>query len=223
MRSRRWRDGARLDRILRAVRYHGAGQAMRRRIIIVVIFLLAGAVVNVAVAWGCSWFGSLPPVASQPDLEVIRDWPRAVPDDWPSWPTSVLDIASVGNTFTVTCKVSDRRCHLVVHQTGLPLRSIESHVLSTFWPDFQRFEHTHVATWQTGTFVGTLPLRPIWLGFIGNTLFYAGLLCLPFVVRRFVRVRRGLCPKCVYPIGESAVCSECGKALPKRATVIADG
>ncbi len=149
---------------------------MKRRLLIAAIFLLAAAVVNVAVAWGCCWLGSLPPVSSQPDLEVIRDWPRAVPDDWPSWPTSAQDTASVGNTFKVTSKVSDRRYQLVVHQTGLPLRSIESHVLSTFWPDFQRFEHTLVATWQTGTFVGTLPLRPIWPGFAFNTLFYAALL-----------------------------------------------
>ena len=35
----------------------------------------------------------------------------------------------------------------------------------------------------------------------------------PFVLRRFVRVRRGLCPACAYPMGGSGVCSECGKAL----------
>ncbi len=39
----------------------------------------------------------------------------------------------------------------------------------------------------------------------------------PFVLRRFLRVRRGLCPKCAYPIGESLVCTECGGALAKRA------
>ena len=39
----------------------------------------------------------------------------------------------------------------------------------------------------------------------------------PFVLRRFLRVRRGLCPKCAYPMGESSVCTECGKPLAKRA------
>ncbi len=39
----------------------------------------------------------------------------------------------------------------------------------------------------------------------------------PFALRRFLRVRRGLCPKCAYPMGESSVCTECGRALPKRA------
>ncbi len=39
----------------------------------------------------------------------------------------------------------------------------------------------------------------------------------PFALRRFLRVRRGLCPKCAYPMGESSVCTECGCGLPKRA------
>ncbi len=36
-------------------------------------------------------------------------------------------------------------------------------------------------------------------------------------LRRFLRVRRGLCPKCAYPMGESSVCTECGCELAKRA------
>ena len=59
---------------------------------------------------------------------------------------------------------------------------------------------------------------PLWLGFAVNTLFYAAILWLlisvPFVLRRFIRVRRSLCPACAYPMGESAVCSECGRGLP---------
>ena len=63
-----------------------------------------------------------------------------------------------------------------------------------------------------------LPLRPLWPGFAVNTLFYAAVLWLlipgPFVLRRFIRARRGRCPKCAYPMGESAVCSECGNGHP---------
>ena len=65
--------------------------------------------------------------------------------------------------------------------------------------------------------VRVLPLRPFWPGFVVNTIFYAALLWLPFALRRFVRLRRGLCPKCAYPIGESSVCTECGGALAGRA------
>ncbi len=42
-----------------------------------------------------------------------------------------------------------------------------------------------------------------------------------FVVPRFVRrrlcLKRGLCPACAYPVGESALCSECGaEVIPAR-------
>ena len=74
-----------------------------------------------------------------------------------------------------------------------------------------------------GNYDRALPLRPIWPGFAVNTLFYAVVLWLlipgPFVLRRLIRIRRGLCPKCTYPMGESAVCSECGCELPNRARV----
>ena len=57
--------------------------------------------------------------------------------------------------------------------------------------------------------------------FAVRTLFYSALLWLlilgPFTLRRFLRVRRGRCAKCGYPIGESGVCSECGTELPRRA------
>jgi hypothetical protein len=60
----------------------------------------------------------------------------------------------------------------------------------------------------------TLPLRPHWRGFVANTLLYAAAAWLlfhsPRGLRRLVRRRRGLCPTCGYPPGESAVCTECG-------------
>jgi hypothetical protein len=64
----------------------------------------------------------------------------------------------------------------------------------------------------------TLPLRPIWPGFAINTVFYAFVLWLlfaaPFALRRWRRIRRGLCPKCAYDlrgsVGGSQQCPECG-------------
>mgnify|MGYP003578232462 CR=1 FL=1 len=62
-----------------------------------------------------------------------------------------------------------------------------------------------------GIFVNTSPL---WPGFAINTLFYAGILWVmfaaPFALRRRRRIKRGLCPACAYPVGESIVCTECG-------------
>ncbi len=64
---------------------------------------------------------------------------------------------------------------------------------------------------------------PLWLGFAVHTLLYAAILWLLIgslvVLRRCIRVKRGLCPACAYPRGESDVCSECGKAQPRRARV----
>ncbi len=72
-----------------------------------------------------------------------------------------------------------------------------------------------------GEWPSFVPLRPIWRGLAANTLLFAAVLwllvCGPFVLRRFVRVKRGLCPWCAYPMGESPTCTECGKPLPNRA------
>ena len=63
-----------------------------------------------------------------------------------------------------------------------------------------------------------LPTRPIWLGFILNTIFYAAILWLPFVpfkLRRTIRCKRGLCIQCGYDLRgtDHNVCPECGTKL----------
>ena len=64
-----------------------------------------------------------------------------------------------------------------------------------------------------------IPLKPVLNGFAINTLFYAvmlwGLFAAPFALRRWRRIRRGLCPKCAYPVGTSEICTECGASLPR--------
>ena len=66
-----------------------------------------------------------------------------------------------------------------------------------------------------------IPLKPLWPGFAINTVFYAAVLWLllicPGRLRRFLRLRRGLCPACAYPIGTSDVCTECGKPVTPSA------
>ncbi|MCH7895840.1 MAG: hypothetical protein IH782_02905 [candidate division NC10 bacterium] len=68
-----------------------------------------------------------------------------------------------------------------------------------------------------------LPLRPIWLGFVIDTAFFGGILWLatrgPFVLRHVIRRRRGRCPGCGYPVGTSAVCTECAEALAPHVTI----
>jgi hypothetical protein len=62
-----------------------------------------------------------------------------------------------------------------------------------------------------------LPLRPIGTGFAVSTVFWATVLWSialgPTATRRFVRRRRHRCPFCGYPIGESRLCTECGRSV----------
>jgi hypothetical protein len=63
--------------------------------------------------------------------------------------------------------------------------------------------------------------KPIWPGFAINTVFYAAVLWMlfaaPFALRKWRRIRRGLCPKCGYDLRgggtDSATCPECGAAV----------
>jgi hypothetical protein len=68
-----------------------------------------------------------------------------------------------------------------------------------------------------------LPLRPIWPGFVINTLFYATILWVMWFVsrkvKRTLRGRRGVCQACSYPIGTSPVCTECGANLLQSRTL----
>jgi hypothetical protein len=76
---------------------------------------------------------------------------------------------------------------------------------------------------RDGWYVGgwLIPLRPLWPGFAINTVFYAAVLWVlfaaPFALRKWRRIRRGLCPKCGYDLrvraSDSAVCPECGTAV----------
>ncbi len=69
--------------------------------------------------------------------------------------------------------------------------------------------------WPSGPNV-ILPLQPIWVGFVGNTLCYAsawwGLCSTPAPIRRWVRRRRGQCPTCGYDLRGNVAegCPECG-------------
>jgi len=99
--------------------------------------------------------------------------------------------------------------------TGLP--SLESPVwinsFSYARPDENKFSSKHRRM---------IPLRPIWPGFAINTIFYTMILWLPFApfqLRRYRRVKRGLCIKCGYDL-RGAVhekCPECGVELCTRA------
>lgn len=209
---------------------------MKRRLLIVAVFLLAGAVVNVAVAWGCRLAVRGPQrytvAYHASDASTIAWWnenkPEGITDDLAGfssverfgWSRVTLH-GDEGGIFRISpsgqIRISGQMqdVHLALYLTaGLPMRSLHG----------QSWSGTGITIQQSG-FITTgsqdwLPYVPIWPGFAVNSLFYAAVLWLlipgPFVLRRFIRVKRGLCPKCAYPMAESDICSECGKALPNR-------
>ena len=234
---------------------------MKRRRLIIAIFLLLGAVVNVAVAWGLARY-----------FDPVR--PSSLSRSW-----TLREIRSSLSTITVPmsrrrplagwqgkakiehyygghpgdgqywdCATSKRFGTVTLHARAYPHWLPAPFPVASIphWSRLrapQRADHPHAYLFEFATgwpmlamvyrrerFPGGprmpvfemismgLPTEVIWTGFLVNTLLYAALLwlltCGPFVLRRFLRVRRGLCPKCAYPMGESAVCTECGKPLP---------
>lgn len=65
---------------------------------------------------------------------------------------------------------------------------------------------------------GSFAIKPIWTGLVMNTLFFGVVVAIGYSVNRRVikalRLARRLCPSCTYPIGASAICTECGEPIP---------
>jgi hypothetical protein len=108
----------------------------------------------------------------------------------------------------------DRHYDILIVDAGWPARSlhrVQTHVVSRSNIPGRRLPIDDQLQWLR-------TVRPIWPGFAINTVFDAAILWLlfaaPFALRRRWRFKRGLCPKCAYPVGASEVCAECGAPRP---------
>ena len=233
---------------------------MKRVVPTIAVFLLAGLVVSVAVAWGCAVTIDVDSPARSEQRTITVTAPREIwivatqsragakivisrrhrydtevkavsgfsvpPEDLvPSW----SQLQRPPHRF------EDRSCHgvsQVVDSRGWPLRMLWSEPVTTYWCDTTTHQSNPVAggiatslrEWNSlygDVFPRTLPLRPIWSGISVNTVLYAAILWVlsggPFFLRRRLRLRRGLCPSCAYPMGASPTCTECGKTLAQGA------
>ena len=205
---------------------------MKRPLLIIAVCLLLGAMVNVAVAWGCAVWSPLAGVTIR-GCEPGSNWPRPVPEGWPL-PTWWQGRSGVGVDFESIAAVAVRPDHneledvygIAIYKAGWPYHSLGAERRMAFtsmiyeWQQGYEWQGSINLRWLRSHNERPLPLKPIWPGFAINTIFYATLLWLlvrgSVALRRFLRVRRGLCPKCAYPMGESSVCTECGCELPKR-------
>jgi hypothetical protein len=200
---------------------------VRHRLLIIAVFLLAGAVVNVAVAWLC-WLGSdMPRRSSDTTLPIEETW--KIGEDLG------LDINPIFGRYTAVFRCgygvtldmvrfsnpSGRMAAIVSRvQAGWPAHTMRGYTVRV--PNGP-LEYRWAYSVREGK--PAVPLLPTWPGLAVNSAFYAVILWLlmwgAFALRRFVRKKRGLCLECAYPRGESDMCTECGKALPGRRAVTA--
>lgn len=201
-----------------------------------IALLLLGVVINVLVAWGCTIANQnyLSGSEATPTDAEVRWWKQNVP--FGNNHFELLTITKVaGFGVRVDFFGSDEagrntRIQSLVHrQGGFPLMAIE-YVHWTNWglleaagprdddPPPEQVRGVwlmDLSRW--GGQIHDLPLRPIWFGFIADSLLYAavlwGIVAAILLWRNKRRLKRGLCPVCKYPIGSSAVCSECGTAI----------
>jgi hypothetical protein len=205
---------------------------MKRWLLRIFVFLLLGAIVNVAVAWGCALmahpgrlsFGERPVLPAEHDR-----WFSRGPNDCFAQhaPTRVMTATALGSETTIAIAHDelDRSVAQFRHaRAGWPMLAWggESWVCRTMQDRSARglitVGRTYIDDLGKQRSVVFLPYVPLWPGFAINTVFYAAMLWMlfagPFALRRWRRIKRGLCPKCGYDLrGRSAgtdACPECG-------------
>ena len=194
---------------------------MKRWILRILIFLVLGAVINVAVAVWCH----LRPPALPHERQLSPDRAARLLADrvGPSTGESIISGAGfearvlwrLANSRTVV-ESSDPHFLYLGYRAGIPLRSLKGEM----WIGSE-------GPWVTVNLIRNpakpplmshrvLPVGLIWPGFVVNTVFYASIFWLAFrgppVLRRHLRRKRGRCIRCGYDLrGEYAAgCPECG-------------
>lgn len=192
---------------------------MFHRARVIFVFLLLGAIVNVAVAWGLAIAGSgVGNLAASSARKAETDF-WGYPEAWPH----EHDFRYLGFTATELRlpreeKRTDGGWHAAFRiEAGLPLQSLGG-VVRGRSQHGQRKPSQHDAILTVpGDTTWLLPYGVNWPRFVANTLFHAALLGLmifgPLTARATLRRKRRLCVACAYPIGISPVCTECGTAV----------
>ena len=202
------------------------GPMTRRRIITrVIVLLLLGAVINVAVAWGCELWS---PVNSCGPNSMVRvsgkQWWSARFADGYDPELFTWEVSGLGVRGTTYFGGDDWGC--AIRRSGWPLIAMEYAFESC--GEFRVHHGIEVpnAIPRKHNACRYVPTRIVWRGLLPNAAFYAAALWLVFcvgpgLVRRRIRRGRGLCLHCGYDLrgqrpgaeaGASRKCPECGRS-----------
>ncbi len=215
---------------------------MKRWLVRILLCLILGAITTVAVAWGAAAFHDARQGISEYGVSEVNDvlfycWRRdrtaltylsftfaPAPDEngdpQIQLPMNRIVIPSWSHSWKFYSRSEEPHTRTLSEiAAGWPaLGMVGSYSYPTWgglklvfenaieWPT--RFERVYE--------VRLLPLRPIWPGFVIDTLFYAAIWCgviFGFTsAKRLIRAKRGRCPRCGYDLrGALATgCSECG-------------
>ncbi len=202
-----------------------------------VIALVAGVILNVAIAWLVAETGPL----NGKELEVeSKRWPIRVPANWARAPDLSSQSRTIGSTFVYYLGFEDDDhsrpsawlnsgvFSLREQRSGWPFRALTQY--EGFTSGKGRFDVLDLGQIYTGVALlrepnrtsygifGLQPIMPLWPGFIGNTFLYGSIPWLLMfaltATKRRRRARRGLCIACAYPIAGVNICPECGNAHP---------
>jgi hypothetical protein len=218
----------------------------RRTLAKIGLFLLAGAVVNVGVGWGCLAVESAVTYANGIGFErTTASWAYSKPPGWPAAPVNRTARDAPGVTWRWDTFVSEQPDggasagaglgsvrHAIGVRAGVPFRSIQSIAFAdesvgaagppTGFPPFE-----YIGGWPLSSTEPWLmaPYAVLPLGFAANTLVFALLLFAVVeairrgagTLRRRLRRARGLCPRCKYAIADLPTCPECGETIRRKA------
>lgn len=185
---------------------------MRRRVERVFLFLLLGAIINIAVSWGFSFhdarnFQGFLAAGGSPDKDDVDWWHRFAPDSYAEIPTKKVETRHWGKRRRLLWRnvpYSHVACRF---QYGWPCVSFEWSYWRKPQPPEVTMRHAIRLSLEEdySRYQPVLPMRPHWRGVLVNTMFYGVLVWLlwrtPWMLRSRLRLRRGLCGRCAYPIG----------------------
>lgn len=193
----------------------------------IVLFLLLGALANVAVSCACVWFTRKIRWVEVPPPPIKRDdgWLWKPSAGWPEQADEPECLRRPGVTLV-------RATHWRPRGTAYQMYSIRSgwpwQALESRWESVPQqppitssydFGIQVIGSSPFGYSV-SLPLRPIPVPFILNSVIYAVLLYLPWTLmrtmKRRARISRSLCTRCKYPVRDLTTCPECGTLVPAR-------